>query len=124
MLVLPEAGASPTRGIARLAKRAIDVAVTLLAGVVLLPFVVVAAAAIRLHDGGPILYRQERVGRDGRAFTLLKLRSMAHDADARLHDLHAANLRGGPLFKVAGDPRVDAGRPPAARDVARRGPHS
>ena len=63
--------------------RAVD---TVLAGVGLVvssPFLAASAAAIKLDDGGPILYRQERVGRDGRPFELLKLRTMEVGAETR-----------------------------------------
>ena len=70
------------------------------------PILTVAALAVRLQDGGPSIFRQVRVGRDGREFTLLKLRTMVPDADSRLVDLTTANQRaGGPLFKVTVDPR-------------------
>ena len=63
--------------------RAVD---TVLAGVGLVvssPFLAASAAAIKLDDGGPILYRQERVGRNGRPFELLKLRTMEVGAETR-----------------------------------------
>ena len=66
----------------------------------------VAALAIKLDDGGPVLYRQERVGRDGRRFKVLKLRTMVPDASAQLEHLAARNERNGPLFKLSLDPRV------------------
>ena len=61
----------------RVAKRAIDVVVSLAALVVTAPVLAVCALAIRLHDGGPVLFRQVRVGRDGSTFRCLKLRTMA-----------------------------------------------
>lgn len=65
-----------------------------------------AAAAIKAEDGGPILFAQTRVGRDGRPFRLLKLRTMVPQAEARLADLRHLNERDGPLFKLTSDPRV------------------
>ena len=56
--------------------RAFDVAVAAVALIVLSPFLVVAAIAIELGSRGPILYRQRRVGKDGREFEMLKLRTM------------------------------------------------
>jgi lipopolysaccharide/colanic/teichoic acid biosynthesis glycosyltransferase len=80
-----------------------------LAGVVLAlaaPFLAIAALAIKLGDGGPVLFRQQRVGRDGKAFWILKLRTMSPDAEDRLAELTADNERvGGPLFKLTDDPR-------------------
>lgn len=89
------------------AKRALDVAVGSAALVAALPVLAVAAAAIKFEDRGPLLFSQLRVGRDGREFRLYKLRTMVPDAERRLHDLRHRNVRAdGPLFKVAGDPRV------------------
>ena len=70
------------------------------------PLVAVCALAIKLADGGPVLFRQTRIGQDGRAFTVLKFRTMVIDAEARLAALGAHNQRNGPLFKLATDPRV------------------
>ena len=87
-------------------KRLLDItvssAVLLLAG----PTMLVAALAVKLSDRGPVLFRQTRIGRDGRPFTVLKFRTMVTDAEARLADLAARNQRHGPLFKVDRDPRV------------------
>ncbi len=80
----------------RRAKRAVDIAGSALGLIVAAPALGVAAVAIRLEDGGPVLFRQERVGRDGRPFTLLKLRTMIVDAH-----------RVGAGYAVdAGDPRI------------------
>ena len=67
------------------AKRALDVAVSLTALIVLSPLLLLVAALIRLTSPGPALYRQRRVGRGGRIFTMYKFRSMYHDADHSLH---------------------------------------
>ncbi len=63
-------------------KRVMDIVVSALMLVATLPIIAVTAAAIFLESGGPVLYRQERVGRRGRVFTLLKFRSMHQDAEA------------------------------------------
>ncbi|MGR8919092.1 MAG: TIGR03013 family XrtA/PEP-CTERM system glycosyltransferase, partial [Gammaproteobacteria bacterium] len=63
-------------------KRVLDVLVSALMIVATLPVMLVTAAAIYLESGGPVLYRQERVGRRGKVFTLLKFRSMRQDAEA------------------------------------------
>lgn len=89
-----------------LLKRLIDMAFSAAALVVALPVMGAAAVAIKLDDGGPVLYRQERVGRHGRIFQVLKLRTMTVDAGDRLHELMEQNERNGPLFKMASDPRV------------------
>lgn len=88
-------------------KRFIDI---LGASVILLlafPVLIAVVAAMRLQDDGPVLFRQQRVGRDGVPFTLLKFRSMVPDAEALLDELRLRNERlDGPLFKMGHDPRV------------------
>ena len=63
--------------------RVADVALAGLGLVVTSPFLAVAALAVKLEDGGPILFRQTRVGKDGVDFELLKLRSMVVDAESK-----------------------------------------
>ena len=71
------------------------------------PVLALVCVLVKLQDGGPVLFRQERVGRGGRTFTLLKVRTMVVDAEERLEDLRADNERqGGVLFKMQADPRV------------------
>ncbi|MCB9689706.1 MAG: exopolysaccharide biosynthesis polyprenyl glycosylphosphotransferase [Alphaproteobacteria bacterium] len=91
---------------ARIAKRVLDLlgAVALLA--LSAPVLAVIAALIRWQDGGPILFVQERVGRYGRPFRMLKLRTMVPDAERRLPEVLAHNEIAGPAFKMRGDPRV------------------
>jgi exopolysaccharide biosynthesis polyprenyl glycosylphosphotransferase len=87
-------------------KRPFDVAASTVLLVLLWPLMLVAMAAVKVSDGGPVLFHQERVGRDGRRFRMLKIRTMVIDAEARLPALASANQRSGPLFKLADDPRV------------------
>ncbi len=87
-------------------KRTFDVAVAVVALALALPVIALAALAIRAHDGGDVFFRQRRVGRNGAAFTIYKLRTMVPDAEAMLPSLLDRNERQGPLFKLAGDPRV------------------
>jgi exopolysaccharide biosynthesis polyprenyl glycosylphosphotransferase len=70
------------------------------------PLLVAAMIAIKLDTPGPVFFRQERVGRDGSRFTLLKLRTMVVDAEQRRHELMALNEVDGPLFKIHDDPRI------------------
>jgi exopolysaccharide biosynthesis polyprenyl glycosylphosphotransferase len=90
----------------RAAKRVIDVVVASLLLLVTSPILAVSAVLVWAHDRGPVLFRQVRIGKDGRPFTVLKLRTMEVDAEARLGELAKLNERHGPLFKVAQDPRV------------------
>ena len=84
----------------------IDIVVASFALLVSAPVLAAAAIAIKLDDGGAILYRQERVGRLGQPFRVMKLRTMVPDASARLAEFAQLNERNGPLFKLSHDPRV------------------
>ncbi len=77
-------------------KRAFDLAASALVTLLTLPVMLCAAAAILLDDGGPVFYRQERVGRDGRRFRVLKFRSMRRDAE----------MNGHPIWAAEDDPRI------------------
>jgi exopolysaccharide biosynthesis polyprenyl glycosylphosphotransferase len=88
------------------AKRALDVVLASMLLVVTAPVMAVAAVLIKVHDRGPVFFRQVRIGRGGEPFTLIKLRTMEVDAEARLADVRHRNERHGPLFKVSGDPRI------------------
>src|SRR4029453_102267 len=99
----------------RLIKRVSDVVLTSLGLVVIAPVMLVITALIKLQDGGPVVFRQARVGRRGELFTLLKFRSMVIDAEARKVDLLALNEGHGALFKLQDDPRITRlGRFPGA----------
>jgi len=87
-------------------KRAFDIIVGSVMVILLSPVFLVIAVAILLAEGRPVFYRQQRVGRYGKAFTMLKFRSMVTDAHDRLDDLQGDNERTGPLFKIHRDPRV------------------
>lgn len=67
----------------RFAKRTFDVVVALLATIVFMPVMLVAAAAITMESGSPVLFRQERVGENGRPFWILKFRTMRQNAGAQ-----------------------------------------
>ncbi|MBN8424155.1 sugar transferase [Microbacterium esteraromaticum] len=86
-------------------KRAFDIIAAALGLIVLSPLLLFIALRVRA-DGGPALFRQQRVGLDGRTFTMLKFRSMVPDAEARLPELLAHNDGNGVLFKMRDDPRV------------------
>ena len=87
-------------------KRTFDVVVASILLVLTSPLFAVIAVAIKATDRGPVLFRQQRVGRDEQDFELLKFRTMVVDAEARLAEVQAENARSGPLFKLAVDPRV------------------
>jgi exopolysaccharide biosynthesis polyprenyl glycosylphosphotransferase len=94
-------------GAKRFQKRAFDIWFATLVLVVLLPLFVLVAAAIKLTSRGPVFYLSERIGLDGKPFSIIKFRSMVADADVRLETLTAFNESdGGVLFKMRCDPRV------------------
>lgn len=87
-------------------KRASDLVVASLLLVLASPVMAALALAIWLEDRGPVFFRQTRVGRENVDFQMIKFRSMAVDAEARLAELMEGNERTGPLFKLGVDPRV------------------
>ena len=87
-------------------KRAIDLVLALALFLVTLPVQMLAALAIRLGSGGPVLFRQVRCGLNGRLFTLLKFRTMEPGAEDRLTEISHLNEMTGPVFKVRRDPRL------------------
>ena len=87
-------------------KRATDLTASLIGTLVLMPLLAATAAAIKVTSRGPVFFRQERIGRDGRVFSMLKFRSMVQNADERKQDLAHMNEAAGGFFKIAKDPRV------------------
>lgn len=87
-------------------KRVMDLAIALIALILLLPLLGVLAVVVALDSPGPVLFRQVRVGKDGRKFTMLKFRSMVADAEGRRDGLTEHNKGAGVLFKLHQDPRV------------------
>jgi exopolysaccharide biosynthesis polyprenyl glycosylphosphotransferase len=92
-------------GVPKLLKGAIDLTAALLLLLIAAPVMLVVAIAVRT-DGGPVLFRQTRVGLGGREFQVLKFRSMVVDAEARLATLKSSNEGAGLLFKMRHDPRI------------------
>jgi exopolysaccharide biosynthesis polyprenyl glycosylphosphotransferase len=87
-------------------KRVTDIVVASLTLLLLSPVLLVSALLIKRHDGGPVFFRQVRVGQHGREIVVHKLRTMVVDAEAKLAELQTDNDRSGPLFKMARDPRI------------------
>jgi exopolysaccharide biosynthesis polyprenyl glycosylphosphotransferase len=96
----------PTAGGRMLGKAAFDKIVGGLLVLAISPLLAAIALAVRLTSPGPALYRQTRVGIDGREFTMLKFRSMSADADAQRQSLLDLSDGNGVLFKMRNDPRV------------------
>jgi exopolysaccharide biosynthesis polyprenyl glycosylphosphotransferase len=93
-------------GAKQVVKEVFDRMAATAAVIILAPLLVMIAIAIRLADGGPALFRQTRVGKDGRTFTVLKFRTMVANAEALKARLMAQNDLDGVLFKIRHDPRV------------------
>lgn len=91
-------------------KRIVDVVLASVGLMITLPIMALLAVIIRLDSSGPALYRQERVGRDGRIFRFFKFRTMHVDARTRFADLYRYDYSPDEVhkmyFKLAGDPRV------------------
>ena len=103
MLALDRPQFSPTQAVL---KRSLDLVGAVVGLVVMFPVLAVTAAAVKLASPGPVLFRQERIGRRGRPFVLLKFRTMVVGAHALREGLVGLNEASEPLFKVARDPRL------------------
>ena len=100
-------------------KRAIDIAGSAFALILLVPLFGLIALAIKLTSEGPVLFSQERLGHNGKKFKFLKFRSMQKDCDSRIHQEYVSKFIAGqvsgqngngaaPTFKIQSDPRVTA----------------
>jgi len=87
-------------------KRMFDVAVSLVMLTCALPALAIAALAIKLSTPGSVLFKQQRIGLNGRIFTLYKFRTMIADAHERREEVRHLNEMSGPVFKAKSDPRV------------------
>ena len=90
----------------RVVKRVTDLVLTSVGLLIISPLMLGIAAVIKLQDGGPVIFRQARIGREGTPFIMLKFRSMVVDAEDRKPDLMETNEGKGGLFKLSDDPRV------------------
>jgi exopolysaccharide biosynthesis polyprenyl glycosylphosphotransferase len=87
-------------------KRIMDITLSALLLALAAPLLAVSAAGIKLDSRGPVFFRQVRIGKDGRPFSIIKLRTMVIDAEDRLDDLIDLNAVEEPVFKIENDPRV------------------
>ena len=86
-------------------KQLADIAFGFVLAVLFSPVMLITAIAIRLDSPGPLLYRAQRVGLNGRVFTCYKFRSMRENAEELVSDLRPLNDAQGPIFKIKEDPR-------------------
>jgi exopolysaccharide biosynthesis polyprenyl glycosylphosphotransferase len=94
-------------GTKRVQKRAFDLGVSMIVLLGALPVMIATAIAIKLTSRGPVFYRSERIGLDGKPFQMVKFRTMVDGADGQLEGLAALNESvGGVLFKIRRDPRI------------------
>lgn len=88
-------------------KRVMDIGLTGLGMLIIWPVLAAVALAVKIDDPkGPVIFKQRRVGIDGKPFTMYKFRSMVTDAERRLAELRQRNEGAGPLFKIENDPRI------------------
>ncbi|MDV3425927.1 MAG: sugar transferase, partial [Bacillota bacterium] len=87
-------------------KRLIDLTGSLCGIILLSPLFLIVSVIIKLDSKGSVFFIQDRVGKDGRIFKMLKFRSMCSDAEYKLKDLKQMNEMSGPMFKIKADPRI------------------
>jgi len=97
---------TPETGWQSTLKRPLDIAVSALVLVLLSWMYLLIAVLIKATSKGPVLFRQQRSGLNGRPFTIYKFRTMSVDAEERKQELASRNEMRGPVFKVTNDPRV------------------
>src|ERR1700721_3645027 len=94
------------QGAKRFQKRAFDFCFALAALIATSPLLIAAAIAVKVSSKGPVFYPSERIGLDGKPFTMLKLRTMVDGADSQIPPSLCLNeSRGGGLFKIRQTPR-------------------
>lgn len=87
-------------------KDVMDVLFSIAVLITLAPFLAILALLIKLEDGGPVLFKQERIGLNGRRFIFHKFRSMVTNAEELKFELEGRNEADGPVFKIENDPRI------------------
>jgi len=99
---------TPTNEALLFVRRIMDLAIVCTVGIPVLLVIGISAIAIRLTSPGPVFFKQERCGLNGRLFTMYKLRSMVDNAEQSRYELEALNEMDGPVFKLSRDPRRTA----------------
>ena len=87
-------------------KRAFDIVSSAIGIIFLIPITIIVGLAIKIEDGGPIFFCQERVTKNGKLFKLIKFRSMVINAEALRDSLEKDNEMDGPVFKIKNDKRI------------------
>ncbi len=97
---------TPTNEALLLIKRVTDIMLAFILAILFAPLMLLTAVLIRLSSPGPVLFRQQRCGLNGRLFTMYKFRSMIDAAEQLQFELEALNEMDGPVFKSSRDPRI------------------
>jgi exopolysaccharide biosynthesis polyprenyl glycosylphosphotransferase len=97
---------TPENYLAFMVKRSLDYLIAIIALIVTAPVMAVISLLIVLEDGGPVFFKQVRVGKNGRHFKCLKFRTMVPGAEALREQLKELNEQQGPVFKIKDDPRI------------------
>ena len=87
-------------------KRVFDIVGGLIGSIISLPIILITAIPLKLESPGPLIFKQQRVGKNGRVFNIYKLRSMYVDAEERKKALMEQNKMNGLMFKMDDDPRI------------------
>lgn len=87
-------------------KRLVDIVCSLIGLTVLMPILIIVAILIKIESKGPMIFSQERVGKDCVLFKMYKFRSMVVNAEELKEELANQNERTGPMFKIKNDPRI------------------
>ncbi|EKY29473.1 sugar transferase [Clostridium celatum] len=87
-------------------KRVTDIFLSAIGLILLSPILLIVAIAIRIDSKGPIIFKQDRVGKDGKIFSMYKFRSMIVNAEELKTKLETKNEMSGPMFKMKNDPRI------------------
>ncbi len=90
----------------RASKRSLDIVGAIFAITVFSPVMLISALAVRFTSRGPVIYKQVRVGRAGKTFTMLKFRTMHAQADSQINELREKHELNSPMFKLENDPRI------------------
>ena len=110
--VKAELGEEPVQSIEgrhayRFVKRAFDIVFSAAVLILFCWLYAIIAIVIKVDDPkGPVIFKQERVGKGGKPFTMYKFRTMCVDAESKLDELQELNEKTGPVFKIADDPRI------------------
>jgi len=87
-------------------KRLADIFLSVLGIIFLSPIMLITAIAIKIESEGPVIFSQQRVGKNGKLFKMYKFRSMVADAEKLKEKLMDQNEMSGPMFKMTDDPRI------------------